>query len=82
MRQANDINYADILAKIRVGSQTNEDIHLLKTRLFYEDISSDILHIYPTRKLVRQYNAHVQQTILEDQFRATASHYFSETDFY
>ena len=58
-RQGDDKTYADLLNRIRVGEQTEEDIKLLSTRVFdkYDkSIPRDALHISGTNAAVEKVN--------------------------
>ena len=59
-RQGEDKNYAELLNRLRVGKQTEDDIKLLATRVFAENdprIPDDAFHIAGTNAAVNKVNA-------------------------
>ena len=59
MRQKDGENFADVLNRMRSGTNTVEDIKLLKSRQISEHLSStmvDVMHIYSTNKAVKAFN--------------------------
>ena len=59
MRQKDDIEFAEILGRIRVGKYTESDINILKKRNIVREKSEHkhILHLFHTNEAVNQYNS-------------------------
>ena len=59
MRQKDDKRFTDLLNRVRVGSQTDEDIQLIQSRSinsFDPNYPHDVLHIWAENNPVNQYN--------------------------
>ncbi|CAC5413391.1 PIF1 [Mytilus coruscus] len=82
MRQSNDVLYAQMLNRIRIGRYTAEDIEMLKSRLTHPSKISDptVLHIYPTKKEVAEHNRNMQLSLNSIIYRFKATHIFSSND--
>ena len=68
-RQGGDKEYADLLNRMRTGDQTEEDIKLLKTRVFrkghpiYREVG---LHVVCTRRTAQQINNYRNQGVHQE----------------
>ena len=82
MRQAEDLQYAQILNRIRIGSFTSSDIESLKTRLVNDTsaYNSSILHIFPTKEKVAKHNEYMQKKLSSPTLTFEATHFFSNND--
>lgn len=82
MRQSSDILYAQILNRIKIGSYTQEDVNVLKSRLVTANSCLDpsILHIYPTKIEVESHNSKMQSLLTSSIHKFTAQHIFSNND--
>ena len=56
MRQKDDKVFADVLNRIREGKHTRDDEKLLRSRVVSSGVPADILHLFPSCKLVNQHN--------------------------
>lgn len=58
MRQCGDIEYAKLLNRIRIGQLTFNDVETLKSRIITQNnLNSNLLYIYSTRKQVENHNS-------------------------
>ena len=78
-RQGNDKKYADVLNRIRVGNQTEQDIELLKTRIRQptnSDINNgnDALFIAARNKDVKKFNDEHMKQVDGEEFTLEAVH--------
>ena len=82
MRQLQDLSYAQLLNRARIGCLTSNDIELLRQRLVLPDSVQDpqILHIFPTLEKVHEHNIKMQSRIPHEQYCFTATHRFSDHD--
>ena len=84
MRQAEDLHYAQMLNRIRIGSFTPDDIASLKTRLVHDRstcaFNSSILHIFPTKEEVTKHNEYMQSQLISPVMTFEATHFFSNND--
>ena len=77
-RQGNDKPYADLLNRIRVGEQTNEDINLLKTRVRpanHPDLKKASLYIVCKRMDCAKINAQYLNSLKGDMINLKAIHH-------
>ena len=68
MRQKSDIDFASLLNRVRVGSLSNEDIDVLKSRIISQEddrYPHDALHVFTTNSLVNEHNMRMLGTIDE-----------------
>lgn len=65
MRQANDNSFVDLLNSIRVGKLKLEQLAILDARRIINDNNQhdEIVHIFPTLKLVDEYNTKMSEQI-------------------
>lgn len=59
MRQRDDVSFAEMLNRIRIGQATHDDIALLKTRLVFDNnliYPRNALHVFATNKKVNSHN--------------------------
>ncbi|KAK3094305.1 hypothetical protein FSP39_000082 [Pinctada imbricata] len=66
MRQNEDLQFANVLNRIRTATHTEEDIELLKTREISKDshdYPSSALHVFSTNKCVNEYNEDMLQKL-------------------
>lgn len=81
MRQCGDIEYAKLLNRIRIGQLTFNDVETLKSRIITQNnLNSNLLYIYATRKQVENHNSLIQNTLNSRHYTIRARHYFSEQD--
>ena len=77
-RQGEDKTYADLLNRIRIGAQTEEDMELLKTRVRkkdHTDLKTVGLIISCTRKTVAKYNEDYIESLDGDEIKSEARHH-------
>ena len=77
-RQGNDKPYADLLNRIRVGEQTDEDIKLLKTRVRpanHPDLKRASLYIVCKRRDCARINAQYLNSLKGDMINLKAIHH-------
>ena len=58
-RQSDEGRFADLLKRIARGIKTQEDLELLRTRVFAENdicIPEDTFYVFPNRQTIREYN--------------------------
>lgn len=65
MRQANENNFVDLLNSIRVEKLTIEQLAILDARRIINDNNEhdEIVHIFPTLKLVDEYNTKMSERL-------------------
>ena len=82
VRQIADPAYGRLLSRVRLGLVMPQDIAALKQRLINveTDDKPHILHIYPTRKEVKEYNSMRQKHLKTETVEIKAEHFFSSTD--
>lgn len=76
-RQGEHKDYADLLNRLRVGQQTEEDIRTIRTRIvdaFPNNIPDDALLIYGTNEPVAHYNNQKMEQIEGDPYSCQAIH--------
>ena len=75
MRQKEDQTFAELLNRIRTGSQTSEDIALLQTRIINRNdpnYPSDTLHVFTTNRLTDEHNEVMLSTLPPPYFTVMA----------
>lgn len=81
MRQNANATFFNLLNRVRFGLPSELDITILKSRLIRESTDyENMLHIFPLRKQVEQYNNHLLSKIGTNIISISASHYFSQSD--
>lgn len=81
MRHNANATFFNLLNKVRFGLPSELDITILKSRLIRESTDyENMLHIFPLRKQVEQYNNHLLSKIGTNIISISASHYFSQSD--
>ena len=85
MRQKDDLSFAQLLNRVRLGHQTDADIALLNSRTIFSNTADDYpyeaLHIFSTNKAYDRHNSmmmerikgdsHVYRIMAEDDFATT-----------
>ena len=84
MRQKDDLSFAQLLNRVRLGHQTDADITLLSSRTTYPNVADyphEALHIFATNKECDRHNSmmmertkgdsHVYKIVAEDDFTTT-----------
>lgn len=82
VRQSENVTYAAILNRARVGLLNEDDLKILQSRLIkppQRDISS-LLHLFPTLKEVQQHNNKMHVLLSRECIEVKAKHYFSQDD--
>lgn len=82
VRQSEDVTYASILNRARVGLLSEDDLKILQSRLIQPpqtDISS-LLHLFPTLKEVQEHNNKMQVLLSRKCIEVKAKHYYSQDD--
>ena len=83
MRQRGDVEFVELLGRVRTGNCTNEDIQVLKSREIMKDspgYPTQALHVYRTNESVDKRNEHMlsalacddEQYVIEAQDSATS----------
>lgn len=81
MRQNANATFFNLLNRVRFGLPSELDITILKSRLIRESTDyENMLHSFPLRKQVEQYNNHLLSKIGTNIISISASHYFSQSD--
>lgn len=81
MRQNANATFFNLLNRVRFGLPSELDITILKSRLIRESTDyENMLHSFPLRKQVEQYNNHLLLKIGTIIISISASHYFSQSD--
>jgi hypothetical protein len=81
MRQNENATFFNLLNRVRLGLPSELDFEILKSRLITENIVHEsMLHIFPLRKQVEQYNYHFLSKVGTNIISISASHYFSQSD--
>ena len=74
-RQKGDTKFADLLNRLRIGEQTDDDIHLLKTRQVYkssDDYPFNSIHMFTYNRLKNQHNDEMLRKLKSKHFCFTA----------
>ena len=83
VRQQNNVTYAAILNRIRLGLAETKNVTILKQKQKSAkelEKYSNLLHIYPTRAQVEEFNLKQQNKLNQNHITVVAQHYFSESD--
>lgn len=82
MCQLQDVTYAQLLNRARIGCLSSDDISTLRARLILPDSMEDpqILHIFPKLEQVRNYNSKMQSKLSCQSYCFAATHRFSDHD--
>lgn len=81
VRQSGDLQFSDLLRRLRIWIINQNDISLLKSRLACpQSVAQNFLHIFPTCSSVRNHNTYIQSTLSTSPVTLFADHYFSEHD--
>jgi len=75
MRQKDSVAFAQLLNRLREGQHTDDDIHMLRTRVISHDSPNYPFcaqHLFRTNALVETHNMHVYQTSTSDKYSIKA----------
>ena len=76
-RQGEDKEYANLLNRLRIGQQTEEDIRIIRTRIvesFPNNIPEDALLLYGKNEHVAKYNNHKMELLEGKPYKSEAKH--------